>query len=63
MPLTRLGKWTVVYGIVGLEVVAGGVYYYYWRRMNSSQGAKRLLKLDVQSNDIVHIMSPWSIVL
>lgn len=39
MPLTQLGRWTVVYTIVGLEVAAGGVCYYYWRRMNSSQGA------------------------
>ena len=39
MPLTQLGKWTVLYSIVGLEVAAGGVCYYYWRRMNTSQGA------------------------
>lgn len=48
MPLTRFGKWTVVYGIVGLEVVAGGVFYYYWRRMNSSQGTN--LNAPVQSD-------------
>lgn len=39
MPLTQLGKWAVLYSIVGLEVAAGGVCYYYWRRMNTSQGA------------------------
>lgn len=38
MPLTRAGKWAVLYGIVAVEVVALTGSYMQWHRLNMSQG-------------------------
>lgn len=37
MPLTRIGRWAVLYGIVALEVAAISGTYYVWHNMNTSQ--------------------------
>ena len=39
MPLTRAGKWTVIYALVGVELAAFGGVYYIWNGLNRSQGA------------------------
>lgn len=39
MPLTGVGKWTLVYGLVAAEVAAIGGAYYTWRGLNRSQGS------------------------
>ena len=38
MPLTKVGKWAVIYGAVGVEVAALTGAYYVWHNMNISQG-------------------------
>ena len=38
MPLTRAGKWAVLYGIVAVEVIALTGSYLQWNRLNMSQG-------------------------
>ena len=37
MPLTKVGKWTVLYGIVVAEVAALTGAYYVWHNMNTDQ--------------------------
>ena len=39
MPLTRAGRWTVIYALVGVELAAFGGVYYIWNGLNRSQGA------------------------
>ena len=41
MPLTRTGKWAVIYGVVAIEVVTLTSSYYVWNRLNMSQGEGR----------------------
>ena len=38
MPLTRVGKWAVVYGVVAVEMAAITGSYLQWKKLNSSQG-------------------------
>ena len=38
MPLTRTGKWAVIYGVVAIEVAALTGSYYVWNKLNMSQG-------------------------
>ena len=40
MPLTRVGKWSVIYGIVAVEVAVLMGSYRVWHKMNISQGKK-----------------------
>ncbi len=41
MPLTRVGKWTVLYGIVAVEVAAVTATYYVWHNMNVDQDYRK----------------------
>lgn len=40
MPLTRVGKWAVVYGVVAVEVGALTGAYHVWHNMNTRQGER-----------------------
>ena len=42
MPLTRVGKWAVLYGIVAVEVVVLTGSYLQWNKLNLSQGGGSL---------------------
>ena len=38
MPLTKIGKWSVLGTVLVLEVAAAGASYVVWTRCNNSQG-------------------------
>lgn len=48
MPLTTVGKWTVLYGIVAIEVAAITGTYYVWHNMNVDQGLQVVVNLFVR---------------
>jgi hypothetical protein len=41
MPLTRVGKWSALYGLVALEVALISGTYYIWHNMNTSQNYRK----------------------
>ena len=37
MPLTKFGKWCILYGLVAVELAAITGSYYVWHNMNTKQ--------------------------
>ncbi|CAI8029172.1 hypothetical protein GBAR_LOCUS16582 [Geodia barretti] len=44
MPLTRVGKWAVVYGVVAVEMAAITGSYLQWKKLNSSQDYRKWMR-------------------
>lgn len=45
MPLTKVGKWATLYGIVAFEVAAITGVYYVWHNMNTDQEYRRKMHM------------------